>query len=165
MGTRLASPATWPATGADGSQCGPSSAYRALHNFSPHIFPIKRHLDTNRGLTAGLSGSTGCFPCQQPSPRAGLGGEEWGRPWPGSGPLGGQGGHSQGKQFSCLSVCLSARQSPQLQLAGEGPRQLPSVCLRDGMSPVCLHPEPEAEPKDSGLAGAQGSRGRGLAAH
>lgn len=108
MGTRLASPATWPASWGDGSQCGPSSAYRALHNFSPHVFPIKRHLDTNHGLVAGPSGSTGCFPCQQPSPRAGLRGEECGRPWPGSGPSGGQGEHSQGKRFSCLSVCLHA---------------------------------------------------------
>lgn len=69
-----------------------------------------------------------------------------------------------------LSVCLSVCTPASIASAGWRGTSTASVCLRGGMSPVCLHPEPEAEPKASGrglggLAGAQGSRGRGLAAH
>lgn len=80
-GQVLASPATWLGhMGRRQPVWAQQTAYRAPRNFSPHIFPIKKHLDTNRSLAEGPSGSTGCFPRQQPSPRAGLGGEGQGRP-------------------------------------------------------------------------------------
>lgn len=109
MGTRLASPATWPATWGDGSQCGPSSAYRALHNFSPHIFPIKRHLDTNHGLAAGLLAAQAVFPASSRAPEQGWGERSAGAHGQGLVHQEGRESTHRGSGFPvCLSVCLHA---------------------------------------------------------
>lgn len=118
-------------------------------HFSPHIFPIKKQLDTNRSLVERPSGclapellaAHAAFPAGGGAPRAGMAGQVggvWGASGQGLVHLEGGGGEV------FLSVCLHASLQGCCRLEGTLLVGL-SVCLcLEAVFPVRLCPEPAA---------------------